>query len=146
MGERRVNTAVLYCCEISWDEKPSSFKHVRQTLLGPMWVFLSSIFPAKKYPPVHSRLVICTSKPVGRIKYALLTDVRGRWTEKSLHFTLDFTFSCKAAESTFVAPRSQWVILDWNRFLHYMTLLLTTWAHHLPGFVPVSPMLTIKHL
>lgn len=75
---RREKSAVWYCCEMSWNDcrcwENSSFKHVLHTCVG---VFkLSSHLKKKKKekrnPPVYSRLVIYTSKPVGaeNIKYA----------------------------------------------------------------------------
>ncbi len=58
-------------------KKNSSFKHVLHTLIGPVWEFLGSIFPAKKHPPIQSRLVIYASKPVWGIENEICPADRG---------------------------------------------------------------------
>lgn len=62
--------------------KNSSFKHVLHTLIGPVWVFLSSIFPAENTLRCTADWGFVHQNQLAewKINYFLLTDVWRRWT------------------------------------------------------------------
>ncbi len=69
-------------------KKNSSFKHVLHTLIGPMWEFLSSIFPAKNILQYTADWWFLHQNQLGGKKIkknALLTEAVGQWADCCYH-------------------------------------------------------------
>lgn len=89
MGSKHSGLILLWN-ELGWLsplKKPSSFKHVLHTLIGPMWEFLGSIFPAKNILQCTADWWYIHQNQLGgqKIKYALLTEAVERCADGCHH-------------------------------------------------------------